>query len=70
MNKILITGSDGFIGKNLVNKLIQKKKYKIFEIKNSKKPSKTENKKIEENESSLKNEEEAEVIHSIYAAII
>ena len=36
MNKILITGSDGFIGKNLVNKLIQKKKYKIFEIKNSK----------------------------------
>ncbi len=30
--KILITGSSGFIGKNLFYKLISKRKYEIFEF--------------------------------------
>ena len=32
MKKILITGSEGFIGKKLIDLLIKKKKYQIYGI--------------------------------------
>ena len=40
MNTILVTGSCGFVGKNLLHKLVNNKRYKIIATYNNQKPDK------------------------------